>query len=90
MILEANCEVLRSLANFYERIVERIVFQQACRHECKEDVVSFSSQMNHTIYDLRMHISRAKLLVRIVADRKVLVSICPAFRECQKLTASGR
>lgn len=71
MILEANADVLTSLRNFYERLMDNKDF--AMKGSCSEDVSTFSTQINDMIYDLKMQTSRAKLLVRITADRKSLV-----------------
>lgn len=73
MILETNAHVLNSLRKFYESLVKRKEFPPG-RH-CREDVSAFSTQVNEMIYDSRMHIVRAKLLVQIVADRKTLVRL---------------
>ena len=73
MILEANVDVLTSLRKFYEHLMENKEF--SLRKECSEDMLTFATQVNDMIHDLNMHKSRAKLLVRITADRKSLVSI---------------
>ncbi|KAA6407954.1 MAG: hypothetical protein FRX48_08305 [Lasallia pustulata] len=72
MILETNAHVLNSLRKFYESLVKSKDFPPG-RH-CREDVSAFSTQVNEMIYDSRMHIVRAKLLVQIVADRMTLIS----------------
>jgi hypothetical protein len=72
MILEANAEVVTSLRKFYERLVTREPF--SLTNTYVDDVDAFAVQLDNMIYDLKMQISRAKLLVRITADRKKLVS----------------
>jgi hypothetical protein len=73
MILEANADVLTSLGTFYRRLVERRDFP--LQGNCAEEVFTFAASVDDMVYDSRMQISRAKLLVRITADRKSLVSI---------------
>jgi hypothetical protein len=79
MILEANADVLTSLRTFYERMMENKEFQFK-QHSC-DDIRAFAARVEDMVYDSRMQISRAKLLVRITSDRKSLVknipSLCP-------------
>jgi hypothetical protein len=72
MILEANADVLTSLRLFYERLVDRKDFP--LRGDCRDEVLAFATRVDDMVYDSRMQVSRAKLLVRIIADRKNLVS----------------
>jgi Mg2+ and Co2+ transporter CorA len=72
MILEANANVLTSLRLFYERLVDRKDFP--LRGDCRDEVLAFATRVDDMVYDSRMQVSRAKLLVRIIADRKNLVS----------------
>lgn len=71
MVLEANADVLTSLRQFYERLVENKDFP--LKENMAGDISTFTRQVNNMIHDLKMQISRAKLLVRITADRKSLV-----------------
>ena len=72
MILEANTDVLTALRKYYENLLVNNNFPM--RIDCREDVLSFANQVDDMIYDSKMQISRAKLLVRIAADRKTVVS----------------
>ena len=72
MILEANADVLTSLRLFYERLVDRKDFP--LRGDCHDEVLAFATRVEDMVYDSKMQVSRAKLLVRITADRKNLVS----------------
>ncbi|RDW91278.1 hypothetical protein BP5796_02443 [Coleophoma crateriformis] len=72
MILEANMHVMTSLRKCYERLVEDKDFP-SWKSTCREDVVAFADKVNDIIYDSEMQISRAKLLVRIISDRKNLI-----------------
>jgi hypothetical protein len=72
MILEANTHVLASLRKFYERLLKNPDFP--LKTTCREDVLVFASRIEEIIYDLKMQIARAKLLVQITSDRRNLVS----------------
>jgi hypothetical protein len=72
MILEANVDVMTSLRNFYERLMRNRDFPLT--DACGEDIVAFTVRLDEMIYDSKMHIRRAKLLTRVTADRKNLVS----------------
>lgn len=84
MILETNAHVLNSLRKFYESLVKSKDFPPG-RH-CREDVSAFSTQVNEMIYDSRMHIVRAKLLVQIVADRMTLVRLYSSSLSLRRIT----
>ena len=71
MILGANVDVLTSLRKYYEGLLRNKDFP--LKKHCREDILKFAAQIDNMIYDLNMQISRAKLLVRIAADRKSLV-----------------
>lgn len=72
MILEANVDVLTSLRKFYERLIENAEFPLG--NSCRDGVLAFAVQLDDMIHDSKMQIARAKVLVRITADRKSLVS----------------
>ena len=72
MILEANADVLTSIRRFYERLADNVDFPLG--KSCREDVLAFTMQVDDMIYDSKMQIARAKVLVRITADRKNLVN----------------
>jgi hypothetical protein len=72
MLLEANVSILKMLKEFYERLVVDENFPW--KETCKDHVKAFSDQLNVMVYNLEMEISRAKLLNRIIADRKALVT----------------
>jgi len=76
MILEANADVLTALRKFYyESLMRHKDFPASLKTACEDDVLQFATQLDDMIYDAKMQISRAKLLVRIISDRKSLVSI---------------
>lgn len=75
MVLEANNDVLASLRNFYQALLDNRAF--TLKDACGSDITSFTKQVDEMIHDSSMQISRAKLLVRITSDRKDLVSEQP-------------
>ncbi|KAJ4379240.1 hypothetical protein N0V86_005285 [Didymella sp. IMI 355093] len=77
MILEANNEVMQSLAGFYSNLMKNDDLDQNLRKQCAEDVREFTAQVTDMMYDSNMQIRRAKLLVKLTADRKALVRIAP-------------
>ena len=75
MVLESNCDVMTSLRSYYEGLRDNADFP--LKSPCNNDIRYFAAQVDDMIYDFRMQISRAKLLVKIVSDRKELVSVLP-------------
>jgi len=73
MVMETNTDVLGSIRQFYERLLANPDFTLALY--CREDVLTFASQIDDMIYDAKMQIARAQVLVRITADRKNLVCL---------------
>ncbi|ERF69788.1 hypothetical protein EPUS_07044 [Endocarpon pusillum Z07020] len=71
MILEANAGILTSLRSFYTRLVDRRDF--SLQGNCQEDVLTFAARVDDMVHDSKMQLSRARLLSRIVADRKNLI-----------------
>jgi hypothetical protein len=72
MVLEANVNVLGSLCSYYKSLLDNSDF--GMRHSCREEIVSFSLQIDNMMHDSRMQIARAEVLIRITSDRKALVS----------------
>ena len=75
MILEANTDVLTSLRDFYKRLADNNDFD--LKLDCEVDILEFAIQIDDMIYDSKMQISRAKVQVKITADRKNLVRTAP-------------
>lgn len=71
MVLEANTDVLTSLRDFYKRLSDNKLFD--LKVPCELNLVDFVSQIDDMIYDSKMQIARAKVLVKITTDRKSLV-----------------
>ena len=75
MIMEANIDVLAALRKYYEGLLRHKEFP--FKKSCRDSVLNFAAQVKDMINDSRMQVSRAKLLVRIAADRKTIVSEDP-------------
>jgi Mg2+ and Co2+ transporter CorA len=73
MVLEANAKILKSLRKFYSDLTVRRDFPDTLRKLCEDDLDIFLSQLDEISSDFDMQISRAKLLVNIISDRKELV-----------------
>jgi len=71
MVIESNIEVLTQLSKYYEGLVNDAEFP--LRQTCANDIRTFSTQLGDMIYDLKIQIGLAKLLVRTTSDRKILI-----------------
>jgi hypothetical protein len=74
MIMETNMSVMGSLHAFYDDLcsVNNQVFGTK---NCQDEFLRFSSQIREMMDDLKMHISRGRVLVKIGDDRKALVRL---------------
>lgn len=75
MILEANNDIMQSIASFYTNLMKNDDFDAVLKRACMEDVREFAMQVGDMIYDANMQIRRARLLVKITTDRKSLVCL---------------
>ena len=75
MVLEANVDVISALQRFYFSLRENKDFPDNLKQNNADDITSFNAQLDEIISDFRMQISRTKLLVNIIRDRKELVSV---------------
>jgi hypothetical protein len=73
MVLESNSEIFVLLKKFYTNLVTDEAFPDRERKRCRQVVRNFASQLDELIYDTNMQIRRARVLVKIVADRKTIV-----------------
>ncbi|KAF2843020.1 hypothetical protein M501DRAFT_52755 [Patellaria atrata CBS 101060] len=79
MIMESNNDTLSSLQAYYEKLLKHKHFPSELLTECLDDVQLFATQISGMIHDAKMHISRARLLLKIADDRKTIVRI---LRQC--------
>lgn len=73
MVLEANSYVLESLRAYYKGLLDSSDF--GVMDLCRQEVLSFCSQIDNMIHNSKMEIVRVKILVQITSSRKALVSI---------------
>lgn len=73
MTLESNADNLASLSEVYTFIVQHESFPIAERRTCENEARTFSSRITELVYDLKMQMRRAKVLTKIMADRKAMV-----------------
>ncbi|KFY80124.1 hypothetical protein V499_01013 [Pseudogymnoascus sp. VKM F-103] len=89
MILEANSYVLESLRAYYKGLLDRSDF--GVMDLCREEVLSFCSQIDNMIHNAKMEIVRVKTLVQITSSNKALVLQhiqSQATEKMEKLTIS--
>ncbi|OHE90944.1 hypothetical protein CORC01_13753 [Colletotrichum orchidophilum] len=91
MVMESNADILTMLRKFYMELVKDQNFPSSELQAGTQAVNDFASQLNEMIYDTQMQISRAQVLVKIVADRKAILiqhMQAQAALGASKLTAS--
>lgn len=71
-VLKGNIKVLESLSSFYDRLLGNDNFP--LRASGRRSIVAFVQYIQDRIHDTEMHRDRAELLVKLVDDRKNLVS----------------
>ena len=74
-VLNANIDVLRELKEYYNDLVSLQEHDKYFTDNHKKCVERFEKQITAIINHLRMQITRAGALVRMLADRKALVSV---------------
>lgn len=84
MILESNSQVITSLREYYKVLQESDDFPLAIT--CKGEIYAFLTKLSYVVSDLKMHVARADLMLKIMNDRKDLVGHCnshdgPAFAD---------
>jgi hypothetical protein len=75
MVLETNIDIFAALRGYYEGLLEHPDFPQ--KGACRPNTLAFAAQIKDMAYDMKMQVSRAKLLRQTVADRKSIVSFLP-------------
>lgn len=65
-------DVLSLLRDFYCDLQDSLDFD--LRDVCGSKMSTFTSQMEALVYDAKMDIVRASILIKVVRDRKALVS----------------
>jgi hypothetical protein len=75
LVLISNTKVLQELKTLYESLAHLEEFPEEIKTKCQRDISKFSKRITNFISDLQMHQSRAGTLLRLLADRKTLVSV---------------
>ena len=75
LVLISNTKVLQELKSLYESLGHLEEFPEEIKTKCQRDISKFSKRITNFISDLQMHQSRAGTLLRLLADRKTLVSV---------------
>ena len=73
MILEFNAKIVKALQSFYSNLITQKDFPDTLKTACENYLYTFFSQLDEIIGDFDMQITRAKLLVNTISDRKELV-----------------
>jgi hypothetical protein len=71
-VLETNIDIFTALREYYEGLLDHPDFPQ--KTTCRTSIVAFAAQVKDMAYDMKMQVSRAKLLRQTIADRKSIVS----------------
>lgn len=74
MALEGNISVLSKLLRYYQKLMKRNEIPNTIRQKCQGYVDVFVDEIQDIIDDMNTQVGRARLLLRIVGDRKALVS----------------
>jgi hypothetical protein len=72
MVLDANIEVITALRDFYANLKIDLDFD--LRDSCGRNISSFTSQVTGFMTALSMQVKRARVLSRLTANRRNLVS----------------
>ncbi|KAI4941153.1 hypothetical protein J4E91_010944 [Alternaria rosae] len=73
MVLEANAKILTTLRKFYSNLIAHKDFPDTLKTSCEDQLSAFFSQLDEITAEFDMQLARAKLLVKIISDRKQLV-----------------
>jgi len=74
LVLESNINILSEVRQYYHEIVASKEFPADIRSLCVRDLAKFERNVTSIINDLQMQLSRTKMLLRLLTDRKTLVS----------------
>uniref|UniRef100_L2FL98 CorA-like transporter domain-containing protein n=1 Tax=Colletotrichum fructicola (strain Nara gc5) TaxID=1213859 RepID=L2FL98_COLFN len=74
MVMESNVKIMTLLQRFYKELVNDEDFPRNQRRPGRQAVKNFAFQLDEIICDTRMQIDRGKILVKILADRKAVLT----------------
>ncbi|KAF0321691.1 hypothetical protein GQ607_011022 [Colletotrichum asianum] len=75
MVMESNVKIMTLLQRFYKELVNDEDFPKNQRRPYRQAVKNFAFQLDEIICDTRMQIDRGKVLVKILADRKAVLTL---------------
>ncbi|KAL8717894.1 MAG: hypothetical protein Q9225_004919 [Loekoesia sp. 1 TL-2023] len=76
LAMDLNHQVVSQLGEYYQYIIENQDLPHNIRTECLGRVKDFLHRLNGVKCNLRLQMSRVEALLRLLADRKSLVSTC--------------
>ncbi len=74
LILKLNVSVIGQLRQYYDTIVKSKHFPQQIVQLCQDDLDQFHLRITGVLNDMEIHLLRLETLLRLLADRKTLVS----------------
>ena len=74
LILKLNVSVIGQLRQYYDAIIKSKHFPQQIVQLCQDDLDQFRLRIDGVLNDLHIHLLRLETLLRLLADRKTLVS----------------
>jgi hypothetical protein len=77
LVLESNINILSELQQHYADIVASDHWPQDLEDSCSRNIIKFQKKTGGVIGDLRMQLSRTRMLLRLLTERKSLVSLKP-------------
>ncbi|KAK1495486.1 hypothetical protein CTAM01_08615 [Colletotrichum tamarilloi] len=73
MSMESNVNILKLLQRFYKDLLKDSDFPQRERRACQQGVKNFCSQLEELICEMQMQIARARVLMKVLAERKMML-----------------
>ena len=75
LVLRLNINVVTQLKDYYHSLMLSDEMPQGIRDNCRQDMARFERRVDGVIGDFNLQIIRAEGLLRLLADRKALVSV---------------
>lgn len=83
LVLDSNINTLSKVKQYYRETFTFDEFPITVKSACARDLTKFEKAVGNIISDLQMQESRTKMLLRLLTDRKSLVSVCSC---CMRFT----
>jgi hypothetical protein len=75
LVLRLNINVVTQLKDYYRSLILSDELPQDIRDNCRQDMTRFERRIDGVVGDFNLQIIRAEGLLRLLADRKALVSV---------------